>query len=141
MLKSRGVAPTPLRKAVFRAIGEYPRPVPAAEIMRTVRKRLSMNKVTLYRILDLLVEKGLVQRMQAGDRAFRYGMGLTREHPEHPHFICTECGDMSCLEPDLLPEVHDKASVRDTGMIKQMEVRFRGICTSCLATGNGMRKE
>ena len=39
--------------------------------MAAVRSQMLINKVTLYRILDLLVDRGLVKRLLAGDRAFR----------------------------------------------------------------------
>ncbi|MBW2074190.1 MAG: transcriptional repressor [Deltaproteobacteria bacterium] len=132
MLEGHGVDPTPLRQAVLRSIGEESRPLAAVEIIAAVRDQMSINKVTLYRILDLLVDRGLVKRLSAGDRAFRYGMGETRHHPEHPHFVCSQCGVMECLEPDLLPAGIRKFQIKGKRIIKHVDVRFEGICESCL---------
>ena len=135
MLEGQGVDPTPLREAVLRAIGEKSRPLAAAEIKAAVRHEMSMNKVTLYRILDLLVDRGLVKRLLAGDRAFRYGMGETRHHPDHPHFVCSQCGVMECLGPDLLPGGINKCQTKGKRIIKYVDVRFEGICEKCLNAG------
>lgn len=131
MLEGHGVDPTPLREAVLRSVGQESRPLAAAEIMSAVRSQMSINKVTLYRILDLLVDRGLVKRLSAGDRAFRYGIGEIRHHPDHPHFVCSQCGGMECLGPDVLPS--NLKNLKTKGrVINQVEVRFEGICESCL---------
>jgi len=135
MLEGQGVDPTPLREAVLRSVGDESRPLAAAEIMAAVRSRMSINKVTLYRILDLLVDKGLVKRLLAGDRAFRYGMGETRHHPDHPHFVCSRCRVMECLGPDRLPVGIKKFQTKGKRIIKHVDVRFEGICERCLKAG------
>lgn len=131
MLQSHGLEPTPLREAVFKSIGQESKPLSAVEIIVSIRRRRSINKVTLYRILDLLVEKGLVKRLSAGDRAFRYGMGENRHHPNHPHFLCTECGVMECLDHKFLPVDIEKYRNKGRRIIKHVDVRFDGICERC----------
>jgi Fur family ferric uptake transcriptional regulator len=132
MLEGHGLYPTPLREVVLRSIGEVSRPLAAVEIRAAVRHEMSINKVTLYRILDLLVDRGLVKRLSAGDRAFRYGMGETRHHPDHPHFLCSRCGLMECLEPDMLPAGIKKFQTKGKRIIKHVDVRFEGVCEKCI---------
>ena len=130
-LKRNSVDPTPLREAVLRSIAEQTRPLAATEIMAAVQIRTSINKVTLYRILDLFVDKGLVKRLSAGDRAFRYGMGETHHHQDHAHFVCTRCGVMECLEPELFHMDVKKLHIKGKRIINHVDVRFEGICESC----------
>lgn len=132
LLEGNGVAPTPLREAVLRSIGDELRPLAAVEIMAAVRSHMSINKVTLYRILDLLVDKGLVRRLFARDRAFRYGMGTTPHHPDHPHFVCSRCGIMECLGPEVLRVDIKNFQKKGNHIVKHMDVRFEGICEGCL---------
>jgi Fur family ferric uptake transcriptional regulator len=132
MLEGHGVDLTPLREAVLRSIGDESRPLTVAEIKAAVRHQVSINKVTLYRILDLLVDRGLVKRLWARDRALRYGIGETRHHPDHPHFVCSRCGVMECLEPDMLPMGIKKFQTKGKRIIKHVDVRFEGICERCL---------
>ena len=135
MLQANGLEPTPLREAVLRSIGSGSRPLAAAEIMAAVRGSMTINKVTLYRILDLLVDKGLVKRLSAGDRAFRYGMGETRHHPDHPHFVCSRCRIMECLEPGLHTLSVREFQTQGKRIISHMDIRLEGICESCLKAG------
>jgi Fur family ferric uptake transcriptional regulator len=134
LLKSFKVGPTPRRVAVLRAIGEAPRPLPAADLLAAVRHRLPMNKVTLYRTLDLLVDRGLIVRLSGGDRAFRYGMGATYHHPEHPHLLCLECGELECLNPEMIPAFRKRSVIRGKGVIRSVDIRYKGVCESCLPT-------
>lgn len=132
LLDGIGLAPTPLREAVLKSIGDEIRPLTAVEIIAAVRNQMSINKVTLYRILDLLVDKGLVKRLSAVDRASRYGMGATPHHPNHPHFVCSECGIMECLGPEVLRVDIKNFQRKDNRIVKHVEVMFEGICEGCL---------
>jgi Fur family ferric uptake transcriptional regulator len=95
-----------------------------------------MNKVTLYRILDLLVDRRIIARLSGGDRAFRYGMGSTSQHPDHPHLLCLECGELECLGPEMIPRFKKRAVVRGKGVIRSVDVRYKGVCENCLPPGN-----
>jgi Fur family ferric uptake transcriptional regulator len=57
----------------------------------------SIDRVTLYRVLDWLVEKSLAYRLAGTGRVSRY-MASDREHGTHAHFQCRECGKTICLE-------------------------------------------
>ncbi len=63
-----------------------------------------MDRVTLYRALDALVEANMAHKIATSDRAFRYHVGPdhhatpSSEH-QHGHFKCTGCGKVFCLTP------------------------------------------
>ena len=103
--------------------------------MAAVRSQMSINKVTLYSMLGPLVGRGLLKRLLAGDRAFRYGRGEARHHPDHPHLVCSRCGVMQCLGPELLPVDIKKLQRKSKRIIKNVDVRFGRICESCLKAG------
>jgi Fur family ferric uptake transcriptional regulator len=68
--------------------------VTATEVLEEVRKRYpSVNKTTVYRILDLLVELGAatMTHMQVGDNQYNQFIYELTEHPHH-HLICKDCG-------------------------------------------------
>ena len=125
---------TPIRDAVMRVIGESLHPLSATEILKSVRILISINKVTLYRILNLLVEKGVIRRLTSGDRAYRYGISEDRYHTDHAHFVCTRCSVMECLEPDAIllnvKAPHNKIAGK---LISNVEIIAEGICQRCLA--------
>lgn len=71
----------------------------------------NMDRVTLYRALDCLIEAGLAHRIASDDRIFRYSVTGpdTVGHEEvddlepqgtqhqHGHFKCTRCARVFCL--------------------------------------------
>lgn len=74
----------------------------------------SMDRVTLYRVLDCLTDAGLTHKIASDDRVFRYSTG--GEHPaphtatgspgaqgiqhQHGHFKCTRCARVFCLDDE-----------------------------------------
>ena len=135
MLEAGGVQPTKLRMAVLASLLQNPGPAPAQDILDAVRASHSINKVTLYRILDLLVEQGLALRHSAGERSFRY-CALPQEPHDHGaclhcHFHCTRCGAMQCLDSHDLPL--DRARLlQDVPLhVNSVEIRLDGVCAEC----------
>lgn len=138
LLAEAGAEPTPVRLAVARVLAGGDRAMPAADILARVREAMSVNKVTLYRILDLFVRQGLANRHSSGDRAFRYCLGPRLSGRAHGHAYCLRCGRMECLPAgsDLLDVV---ALGRSLDMdVLGVEVRIDGVCAACRrAAGEG----
>jgi len=120
------------RLRVLEVIGNNSYPLSAADIYKTLEKSCSINRVTVYRILDLLVEHELVDRISTGGRAFYYGMAPNAHHLPHPHFYCKRCGQMDCLTPDSLNVDSDTLWKTFPGRIDKVEVRVDGICKNCM---------
>ena len=92
----------------------------------------AINRVTVYRILEMLVDKGLVERLSGGGRSLVYGLAPNENHPAHPHFHCKSCGALQCLQPGSL-KVDLRGIERSfAGEIQSVEIRVDGICKNCL---------
>ena len=127
-----GLDPTPGRMRVLEVIGNNSSPVSAQDIFTTLSRTAAINRVTVYRILDVLVAKGLVERMNGGGRSQVYGLAPNENHPAHPHFHCRSCGALQCLQPGSL-KVDLRGIARSfAGEIQDVEVRVAGICKNCL---------
>jgi len=129
-LKQCGLAATPNRLCVLRALDGASRPQTPQELLAVLAGLgARMNRVTLYRILELLVERGVAARHNAGERAFRYCLG--RGAHGHSHFHCTRCGATQCLEPRLLEPGLSRLL---SGLPMQVElagITLGGICEGC----------
>ncbi|MEW6184403.1 MAG: Fur family transcriptional regulator [Thermodesulfobacteriota bacterium] len=132
MLSSRGLEPTPNRLRVLEILGKQETPLGAQAITAGLRKNSAINRVTVYRILDLLVEKGLVLRLGGTSRGLVFGLAPNENHPAHPHFQCQSCGVLHCLEP--LRSQVDLQEIKGSfpGEIREVEVLVSGICANCL---------
>ena len=107
-------------------------PGSAGDIFKTLGRTSSINRVTVYRILDRLVDGGVVERISTGGRAFYYGLAPNDHHEPHPHFYCKRCGQMDCLNPQSLDVNTDPLWKTFPGRIDSIEIRVDGICKNCL---------
>lgn len=131
LLTGVDIEPTPLRLLVVWVLDQAGQALAAADILDRVRRHHRANKVTLYRILDLFVEKGLAGRHSSGDRAFRYCLGAHHSSRPHCHVHCVRCGRTRCLpvgeELLNLAALAPELAMEVTGV----EVRIDGVCAAC----------
>lgn len=132
LLKTADLDATGNRLRVLEVIGSNAFPLSAADIFKTLERGSTINRVTVYRILDLLVERGVVERISTGGRAFYYGLAPNDFHRPHPHFYCKNCGQMNCLDPQTLGVDADTLWKTFPGRIDKVEIRVDGICKNCL---------
>ena len=132
-LRGAGLRATAPRRAVLRLLASWARPATHAEVARALEPD-AWDRATVYRNLCDLAEAGILTRSDMGDHVWRFELARAEEHGHespsaHPHFVCTTCGEVSCL-PDLaLPVERVPVAVR-TGKV---EVRVHGVCDSCAA--------
>ena len=121
-----GARATPARVRVL----QFLLAAPGAMTHRDVELALAevrLDRVTLYRVLDWLVEAGLAHKHADSSRVFRFSAATAGEHAAHAHFSCDTCGRVFCLDaeapkPPLLP---------DGFSLSRMEVDLRGHCAHC----------
>ena len=132
LLEESGLGYTRNRHRVLEVVGNSGSPLSAQQIFDTLSRTDGINRVTVYRILDLLVEKSLVDRISGGGRSFLYGLAPNENHPPHPHFYCKSCGNLECLNPQSLSVDLQPMERTFPGMIENVAVRVDGVCKNCL---------
>jgi Fur family transcriptional regulator, ferric uptake regulator len=132
LLEAENLEPTANRLRVLEVVGNNRFPLSAADISQTLERGDSINRVTVYRILELLVDHGIVERLSTGGRAAYFGLAPNDFHQPHPHFYCKQCGRMDCLHPESLTVDTEPISKTFPGRIDKVEVRVDGICKNCL---------
>lgn len=129
LLAGVGLRMTGARMAVMRWLQAAKSPATHAEIAEDLVP-LGFDKATVFRNLTDLAEAGLVTRNELGDHVWRFELrDPARDGEElHPHFVCIDCGSVSC--------VHDERLLKDARKAlsshgKVMEILLRGHCSSC----------
>lgn len=129
LIRSAGIRATPARIAVLQELRAATSPVAHAELSVRLVPR-GFDKATVFRNLNDLADSGLVLRTELGDHVWRFE-ALDPEQPaaaRHPHFICTTCGTVQCLEPIEFTGVPRKR----TGSIGRVtEILLKGECSDC----------
>jgi Fur family ferric uptake transcriptional regulator len=89
-----------------------------------------IDRVTLYRVLDSLVEHGLALKAVDTRGVFRFSAtGAQRQHASHIHFRCTGCGGVFCLKAEPPPPPRLPRGFR----LGEVEFDVRGTCAGCSA--------
>jgi Fur family ferric uptake transcriptional regulator len=87
------------------------------------------NKVTIYRILEALVEADLVHKVFMSERTWHFELADNcTESQCHPHFTCTECSDTHCLPEISVPMA--KSPYKGFN-IRHQRVQLEGLCPKC----------
>ena len=141
MLKDTKLYCTEPRLAILQVLMQTGRPLRQDQIARQLAQnprrglarlgspRRAMNKVTVYRTLESLIEVGLVHRAFTYQRAWYFELAdHCTEHQCHPHFTCTHCGVTQCLTDIMLP----MAKISQKGfVVSRQQVRLEGLCPAC----------
>jgi Fur family ferric uptake transcriptional regulator len=126
---------TPQRLAVLRVVSASPH-ITAEQVAEAARQELgAISRQAVYNALGVLVEKGLLRRIQPLGSPTLYE---DRVGDNHHHLICRDCGlveDVDCAvgaAPCLTP-------AEDHGYhIERADVTYWGRCAACRArTGPG----
>jgi Fur family ferric uptake transcriptional regulator len=121
------------RRLVVSVLAEKDCCVTVPEIVDAVRSAGGgVGIASVYRTLDLLVEKQLVQKIDLGDGRARYERAeLADEH--HHHLVCNECGRVEPFADENL-EAALRRIERETGFeVASHDVLLRGACDDCRA--------
>lgn len=129
-IRDAGLRCTAARIWVLKYLLEARGPQSHAEVSDALAPQ-GFDRATIYRNLVEMAEVGMLSRVELGDHVWRFeyrkgdGHGL-----EHPHFVCIDCGGVSCLSSvtvSIKPVPGTKATV--IGDIT--EVLLRGHCGHC----------
>jgi Fur family ferric uptake transcriptional regulator len=128
-LRNAGLRVTRSRLAVVQALVEAPTPSSALDVLATIGGA-ELDRVTVYRTLNSLVDHGLAHRIDPGDRIWRYGL-IGEAHEEHAHFVCDACGEIKCLEDAMIRVTMKGGKEPENFTVTQRDVYLHGTCERC----------
>ena len=134
LLRQHSVQVTAQRLAVLRAVSNRPHGT-ADDVAGVVRAEIgAISRQGVYDALGVLVDKGLVRRIQPAGSSARYEQ---RVGDNHHHLVCRSCGqtvDVDCAI-GTAPCLH---VADDRGYeIDEAEVIYWGRCSTCRGGADG----
>jgi Fur family transcriptional regulator, ferric uptake regulator len=130
-LRDAGYRVGAARRAVVSVLARRDCCLTVPEIVDAVRAQgRKVGIASVYRVVDLLSEKQLVQKIDLGDgRAHYERVELAEEH--HHHLVCNECGRVEPFADETL-EAALRRVERDAGFaVASHDVLLRGACDDC----------
>jgi len=89
-----------------------------------------IDRVTLYRTLDWLVEHDFAHRVVSADRVWRFRANESHTgHHQHAHFKCDRCAKVICL--DELQSAANTPALPDGYRGMEIELTVKGLCAHC----------
>jgi Fur family ferric uptake transcriptional regulator len=120
---------TPQREMIIEAIAHADGHLTAEEIYDQVKVRTRyLNLATVYRTLDLLVEKGLSSRANLWDGRVVYA---SMNHGPHIHLVCRDCGDIFLAEHHLVETLGEEFLSRYDFQADLQHLSIIGLCAAC----------
>ncbi|MEY2612096.1 MAG: Transcriptional regulator PerR [Planctomycetota bacterium] len=130
LIREAGLRSTPARISVINALKRSAKPQTHAELADQLVP-LGFDKATVFRNLTDLAEAELVLRTELGDHVWRFELrDPSHDRSSHPHFVCVDCGSVSCIEEMALPSPTVRRSLN---IARISEVLVKGHCGVCEA--------
>ena len=102
--------------------------ISAIELIKRLNKKI--NKTTVYRLLDKLQDDGLLHHFLDFNGVKWFAKckccSKTKHQDVHPHFQCTDCGNVDCLEISVtIPDIPNRKIINS-------HVLVLGKCGLCI---------
>ena len=131
LLREAGLRVTVSRVAVVEHLARQVAPVTHADLCRSLESA-GFDRATLYRNLIDLTGVGLVTRTDLGDHVWRFELRRREGHhvAAHPHFVCSDCGTVSCL-PDVAVRIAAGKHAPRSLATKDVAIQITALCDAC----------
>lgn len=128
--REQGLALTNQRLAVYQFLAgtdTHPSPDDVYDAVR--QKYPALSRMSVYRILDALAQKGIIQKITYAGNKIRYDGNAAR----HCHFACRICGRVYDIPSELetLSELPIKINPPKDFQIEDFSISLTGICQYC----------
>lgn len=131
LCEARGERLTPLRRQVLELVWASHRPARAYDLLdRLQEHRSSAAPPTVYRVLDFLLEQGLVHRIESLN-AF-VGCGTPGDHHGGQFLICRVCEKIAELDSGSISLAVEKAAGGSGFRVERQTVEAFGLCPDCI---------
>ncbi len=132
LLRRHKLKVTQPRLSVLEIIANNEAAISQPDLERVLGK--SVDRVTLYRVLAVLEEKGILHKIFDLQGTATYALCSPacdehEHHDQHVHFICSTCNSIFCLDEINLPKIQVPSGYQ----LQQVGINAVGICATCAA--------
>lgn len=127
-LERCGIRSTPNRLLVLKELRNATCPISLADLEISLD---TMDKASIFRVLELFTEKELVHVIQDGSRSQKYELCHGGPHhnisDQHIHFYCEKCEKTICLDDISIPDI----LLPEGYLSRTANFLIRGVCAKC----------
>ena len=129
LLKEHGLRSTNPRIAVLMLLSSAKSPLSYSDVVGLLGDH-DWDPATIYRNLIKLKEANVLSVVSRAEGISRYALIKDdQDNHRHPHFVCDDCGQVSCLPAELTISIPLEGQWRQS--IAKAVVQLRGECPDC----------
>ena len=129
ILNCKGIKPTANRILVMKELMKASHPINLADLEALLE--FSMDKASIFRVLEIFAEKDVVHVIEDGSRSLKYELCHSGDKhsiaDQHAHFYCERCKETYCLESSKVPMI----DIPDGFKPHSINYMIKGICPKC----------
>jgi Fur family ferric uptake transcriptional regulator len=130
LLKRNQLSVTESRKKILKLFLEEKGALAHGDIERKAGE--AFDRVTVYRTLQVFVDRGIIHTIPTADNSIRYALcrdecGEGHHHDHHVHFVCIQCNQTYCLDDVVTPGLNLPKGYS----VVHVEVVAEGTCKNC----------
>jgi Fur family ferric uptake transcriptional regulator len=128
LLQKRKLKATNNRLNLLLKMAEYGSAISYKDIQKALNP---IDRVTLYRTIESLKEKGIIHKAFQENNEVYYAIcgntcGENHHHHEHIHFKCLKCNTITCEKLDQTLEFS-----LSNFIVNKISINFEGVCKFC----------
>lgn len=123
---------TQARVSLLEIIEKENKPLDAQFLIDSLKSSSQVDKVTIFRILNVLTEHGILRRLEFGEGKARYELNTE----DHHHLICQNCGKIEDISDCNIGALEKEIKHKKHFLVKLHTLEFFGFCKDCQKTTN-----
>jgi len=128
ILHQKNIKPTAMRQLVLDVLLKKQQAVSLLEIEQQFE---NVERSTIFRTLKIFQQNCIIHKVDDGTGAVKYALcseGCTCSFEDlHVHFLCTNCGQTTCLKELAIPDL----SLPENFRFESANFVIKGVCASC----------
>lgn len=126
--RQNGLALTVQRRVILETLAKRKDHPTADQLYDEVMERLKgVSRTTVYRVLETLVEIGVVQKINSPEAKARFDADVTRHH----HAFCVHCNKVQDIHDAALNDIQLPVNACAGFDFKDFSINFSGVCSDC----------
>lgn len=126
-LQQANLQVTPARVAAMQLFESHDKPLDSQHVVDHLQKDLGIDRVTVFRILNAFLEKGLIRKLEFGEGKARYELNAS----EHHHLVCQNCGTIEDISDCNIAQLEKDIKKKKGFLVKTHSLEFFGLCKDC----------
>ena len=128
-LNEANLRATPARLALLKLFETSDKPLDVHSMIEFLeQKDIKTDPATVFRIVNMFMEKGLVKPIQLNEGKFRYELS---SKTDHHHLVCEKCGGIEDISDCNINALEKEIEKMKQFKVTSHSLEFFGICKSC----------